>query len=397
MSFTLKQITKLPVGIHRYEKGVYLRVTEKGRFWLFKYQIEGKRREIGLGGVDQPAAAVLAKIEDLRAALRAGIDPKAKVVETRAALRERKRESARQADMPTFREFAPKALERIFFLRQFSCSRTESAWRKDVDFWCENIGHLLLTEIKREHIAKVLLTCWTTKPRRARDLRSRIFGILNVAKGDGLIAQNPAEWKGCLDAVLPSHALVLRTMPEKHHAALPVDDLKTLAQTLWAQNTVHAMAILFGILTVGRRNEWLSGTWDEVDFDEKTFSVPPVRRKDKKPVPHVVPLSRQALKVLMRLDTSGRYLFQGRSSNRIDANYVGTYLKTLTEKPVTLHGFRSTFSDWCARSEKNFLVSEKCLMHAVGNAVFRAYQRDDLLPQRRKLLQEWADFLLPDL
>ena len=59
-----------------------------------------------------------------------------------------------------------------------------------------------------------------------------------------------------------------------------------------------------------------------------------------------------------------------------------------------MHGCRSTFSDWCAQNGKNFLVSEKCLMHAVGGAVFMAYQRDDLLEQRRVLLQEWADFLL---
>ena len=66
----------------------------------------------------------------------------------------------------------------------------------------------------------------------------------------------------------------------------------------------------------------------------------------------------------------------------------------LNEKPATLHGTRSTFSDWCANNDKNFLVSEKCLMHAVGGKVFMAYQRDDLLDKRRQLLQEWADFLL---
>ena len=58
-----------------------------------------------------------------------------------------------------------------------------------------------------------------------------------------------------------------------------------------------------------------------------------------------------------------------------------------------MHGVRSSFSDWCARNGKNFLVSEKCLMHSVGGKVFMAYQRDNLLEQRRVLLQEWADFL----
>lgn len=69
----------------------------------------------------------------------------------------------------------------------------------------------------------------------------------------------------------------------------------------------------------------------------------------------------------------------------------------MTDMPITVHGTRSTFSDWCAKNNKNFLVSEKQLMHAVGNEVFRAYQRDDLLEQRRVLMQEWADYLLPDV
>ena len=395
--FTLKQINKLPEGIHRYERGVYLRVTDKGRFWIFKYQLEGKRREIGLGGIDQPVAAILAKAEELRAAIRDGIDPKEKVVETKQVLRESRKESQKRAEMPTFREFAPSAVDRIVYLRQFTGENTEYAWRKDVDVLCGLLGPLPLNAITRSDIVGILQPLWTTRPRRARDLQSRVFGILNLAKGDGWIDRNPAEWKGNLDAVLPSPSLVRRTIPVKHHAALPADELKSLAHTLWAQETTAAMALLFGILTVGRRNEWLHGIWDEIDLVENTFSVPPTRRKDKKPKPHVVPLSRQAIAVLRRLDTSGKYLFQGRGTVPVGRDTIRKTLVGLANSPATIHGIRSTFSDWCARNDKNFLVSEKCLMHAVGNAVFQAYQRDDLLDQRRVLLQEWADFLLPDL
>lgn len=395
--FTLKQITKLPAGIHRYERGVYLRVTDKGRFWIFKYQIEGKRREIGLGGIDQPIAAILAKAEELRSAIRDGTDPKEKVVETKQVLRKSKKESQKRADMPTFEEYAPGAVDRIVYLRQFVGENTEYAWRRDVDILCRHLGDLPLNAITRSDIVKILEPLWTTHPRRARDFQSRAYGIFNLAKGDGWINRNPAEWKGNLDAVLPSPSLVRRTVPVKHYAALSADELKAIAQKLWNQETTAVMALLFGILTVGRKSEWLRGTWDEIDLAEKTFSVPPARRKDKKPTPHVVPLSRQAVSVLNRLDTSGKYLFQGRGTVPVGRDAVRNALASLTDSPSTIHGIRSTFSDWCARNDKNFLVSEKCLMHAVGNAVFQAYQRDDLLDQRRVLLQEWADFLLPDL
>ena len=126
--------------------------------------------------------------------------------------------------------------------------------------------------------------------------------------------------------------------------------------------------------------------------------MPQERHKDKKPYPHVVPLTRQLLRLIDRLDTSGDYLFQGRGRSAIDQGTALYAIKRASGRDdMTLHGMRSTFSDWGAKNEKNFLVSEKQLMHAVGNNVFRAYQRDDLLEQRRKLMQEWADYLLPNV
>ena len=112
----------------------------------------------------------------------------------------------------------------------------------------------------------------------------------------------------------------------------------------------------------------------------------------------MVPLSRQLLRLLERLDTSGDYIFQGKGKAAVYSCTVLRAIKRASGRDdMTLHGMRSSFSDWCAKNEKNFLVSEKQLMHAVGNAVFQAYQRDDLLEQRRVLMQEWADFLLPNV
>lgn len=65
--FNVKSIPTLPIGIHCYERGVYLRVTTHSRSWLYKYQLNGKRRELGLGSATQPLSAVLAKVAPLKA------------------------------------------------------------------------------------------------------------------------------------------------------------------------------------------------------------------------------------------------------------------------------------------------------------------------------------------
>lgn len=389
-----KTIPSLPQGVHRYERGLYVRVTKTSRSWIYKYQLGGKRHELGLGpAIGQPISAVLAKVSAMKALVAQGVDPKEKIEHNKAEQRTAKAKEK----MPTFSEFVPHALERIFFLRSFVGKNTEPAWRNDATVLTDAFGRMRIDEIHRDDVAAFLRPLWASRPRRARDLLSRLRGILNVAKGEELIAQNPAEWKGCLDAVLPSASLVARSRPANHHAALSPEDLREVVQALWKKDNVTALAVVFGALSAGRANEYLAGLWEEVDLVEKTFSVPQARRKDKKPDPHVVPLSRQMLTLLGRLDTSGDFVFASASAEKpISQTGAREALRQATDKPVTLHGMRSTFSDWCAKNEKNFLVSEKQLMHSVGNSVFRAYQRDDLLAQRRKLMQEWADFLLPD-
>ena len=71
------------------------------------------------------------------------------------------------------------------------------------------------------------------------------------------------------------------------------------------------------------------------------------------------------------------------------------HLKSLSEdKRATFHGFRSTFRVWAAENNVQYEVAEKCLMHTVGNAVYKAYQRSDFLEQRREVMQRWADTLI---
>lgn len=389
--FAIKDIANLPEGIHNYERGVYLRVTKTGRSWLLKFTLNGKRREMGLGPASgQSITAILAQANKAKAMVAEGLDP----IEVKNERREEARAVVvRKKTIPSFRGVASEALDHIISMRAFRGKHTEKSWQHDLKLLGERFADTPVNEITRDDVAALLSSVWRTRPRRGRDLQSRMLGVFDYCILKGWIEKNPAAWKNNLDAVLPSRAVVSRGKIEEHHAAVSAEDMRSIAAALWNSDDAGSMCALFGLLTVGRLSEFSLAKWDEIDLNERTFSVPPERRKDGRGCNHIVPLSRQALAVIHRLDTSGERLF-----TRCGPNVIRRRFKDAADgKPITTHGLRSTFSDWCARNNKNFLVSEKCLMHAVGNQVFRAYQRDDLIDQRRELLQEWADYLLPGI
>lgn len=395
MKPTSKNLKTLPVGIHNLERGVYLRVTTSGkRGWIFKYQLHGRRREMGLGGVDQPITAVQAKAAQARALLVDGIDP---MEEKRAAKAEAK-SAAMKARCPTFAEFVEPTLEHVGFVRQFTGAHTAASWRCTLEAVAKSLGSMRLNEITKDDIAAVYRPVWTEHPRTARDYMNRVNALFEFAMAKGYIEKNPAQWKGNLDSLLPSLSVVRRSKPEEHHAAVSPERLQEIAG--WLRERVEtsptARLLLVVMLTACRLSEIRLAEWTEVDDKAATIAVPQSRRKDRKPEPFIVPLSRQALALVRGApQTGGKYVFEGRSHNsKISHATPVRYLQTQFEDEITVHGFRSTFSDWCAQNDKPFIVSEKCLMHAVGGKVFMAYQRDDLLEKRRKLLQEWADFLL---
>ncbi|MFR3029667.1 MAG: integrase arm-type DNA-binding domain-containing protein, partial [Sutterella wadsworthensis] len=163
--FNVKSIPTLPIGIHCYERGVYLRVTTHSRSWLYKYQLNGKRRELGLGSATQPLSAVLAKVAPLKALVAQGIDPKDQIAKEKAE----KKAAEVKSSMPTFSEYVDHAFEKILYLRGFTGAKTEAAWRCDIDKLKEAFGKQRLDAITRDDVAAFLRQWWTTKPRRGED------------------------------------------------------------------------------------------------------------------------------------------------------------------------------------------------------------------------------------
>lgn len=375
---TSKNIFKLPTGRYRLEPGIYLRVTGNSRSWTLIQQKNGVKQEIGLGSAHQVSITeVRAKASQLRERLDLDQTP---IVE-----------------QVLFKDFIPKAFERICFIRQLGKS-TQESWKSSIRQLIHYFGNKEISKISSLDIANYFSKRWVSNHEISKIRLFHLRGLLSIAVKERLITHNPADWENALENYLPSSYHVRKGRPKNHWTALSAADAQKFVHLLKSSNSNMAPVMLCIILTACRKNEISKAKWKEYNPEEKILRVPPERRKDRYPEDFLIPLPRQVQEILENLPRNSEWIFpstNGRPRLCLQPQF-------LPEKVIqyfdhfTLHGFRSTFSDWCAENNKPYLVSEKCLMHSVGSQTYRAYQRSDLLEQRRQLLQEWADFLLEE-
>ena len=360
----------------RIDQGLYLRTQGTSKSYIFKYQFAGKRKELGVGSAKQfTVTAIKARVAKLRAMILNGVDPAEHIKKQKAEAVKAKK--VVELTTPTFAEFAPGAIEQLKFLRNWRSPKNERQWYTSMETYVYPVfGNTPLDKVTKDDVLSVLTPIWYKIIDTADKVQSRIEQIFNQAIKAGICTDNPARWRDNLDAHLPSKATVKKGRITKHHAAVSPRQLRMVVTGLRMMPDVTAKAVLYGILSAGRVQEFSESQWIEIDNDRQIHNIP--RRKvDDDGEVFKVPLSRQMVEILESLPKDCKYEF----------------LKRHSPWDITMHGCRSTFSDWCAENEKNVLVSEKCLMHVGGDKVFRAYQRSDLMNQRRQLLQEWADFL----
>lgn len=353
--------------------------------------LNGRRRELSLGGVETPLDQVRAMAASLKAMIARGVDPLSE--RDKRKEEEAQRQAQEQKESVLFQDFYEPALRftaehRKWVGREYLSTRLSWMLRYAVPI----IGDKPVYSITAQNVAEVLSPVW--EKAFADNLRGALSFIFRRAIALELREDDPAEWKA-LERYLPSRAVMKKGKAEGHRAAVDASTLREVVKALIEKNSTMTLALVFGIITVLRAREFCESKWTEISWEDKTLSVPPERRKDKKPVPFVVPLSAQAMRILEFMPRVCEYVFSGDSKRPVTQTGLLKRIKNLCDQPITVHGTRSTFSDWCAKNDKNFLVSEKCLMHSVGGAVFMAYQRDDLLDKRRELLQEWADYICP--
>lgn len=375
--------------------GLYLQITPNGaRSWLLRYAIDGERHGMGLGPFPEVSLATAReKAREARAVIRAGGDPLAEKREARAA----RRSAITFADAAeaTIKAKAP----------EFRSEKHRKQWRATLDTYAlPVIGSMGVADIAVGDVQRVLEPIWNVKTETATRLRGRIEAVLAWATVHGHRGgDNPARWRGNLDAVLPKPRRVAKA---KHFPALSLNDAPEWFSDLRSRQGFATRALEFLALTAARSGEVRQATWDQVDFQAEVWTIPPEKMKAMNV--HRVPLSTPAVELLMGMDRMGAspFVFPAARGGplsdmalsacmkRINEARPGGYLDAQSKRPVVPHGLRSTFRDWAAeKTEYPSEMAEMALAHNVGSAVERAYRRTDMVERRRAMMQDWSAFL----
>jgi integrase len=392
---TVKNATR--PGLYGDGAGLYLNVGPTGgKSWLFRFMLNGKAREMGLGPLHTIGLAEARERALTARKLRLdGVDP----LETRRTERARKaaEAAADAAALVTFK----KAAEGYIATNQAAWrnSKHRAQWTATLTaFVYPIIGDVAVSKVDTGLITQILEPIWTSKTETASRLRGRIETVLEYAKVHGWrTGENPARWKGHLANILPPPAKVAKV---EHHPALPWDEVGSFMLELDDQDGVAALALRFTILTAARTGEVIGATWGEIDLKAAVWTIPPARMKGEEE--HRVPLAESALAVLRkaaklrRSDTRDASVFPGRNSGAsscLSDMSMLALLKRMKRADLTVHGFRSTFRDWASENTRHeHAVVEKALAHAIPSAVEAAYRRGDLFEKRRRLMDDWAAF-----
>lgn len=356
------------------------------RSWVFRYEFDGARHDMGLGPVHTLGLAdARERARELRQKIKAGIDP---LDAKREAKRERLAKNAEQAKAVTFKACADMYLDA--HSDGWKNPKHRAQWRSTLETYAYPVmGNLAVSDIDTSHVFKTIEPIWKQKTETAKRLQSRIENILGYATVRGFrTGDNPARWRGHLKALLPARGKIQKV---KHHPALPYLDAPAFMAELRDRQSMSARALELTILTAVRTNEAIGATWEEIDLKGKTWTIPASRMKADRE--HRVPLSDRAVEILEGIPRQGRYVFSGAHKGQPLSNMAMLELLRGMRPGITTHGFRSTFRDWAAETTAvpNHVV-EMALAHAIGDDVEKAYRRGDLLAKRTRLMKLWADY-----
>lgn len=368
--------------------GLCLKIDAAGnKSWVLRVLIGSRRRSMGLGGYPSVTLAIaIEKARKARGLIEEGIDP--------IGHRQKLKEGSATVSFS-------KAAE-LFIENKSPEWRNEkhiAQWRSTIKEYCQSINSKDVSQIETHHIRQLLEGIWLTKTETASRLRGRIEAILDWAtvnkyrKGD-----NPARWSGHLEHLLASPKKIRQV---EHHKALPWKEMPDFVKKLNAMNGIGTRCFEFLLLTLCRSNEAREAMWLEIDFENKTWTVPAERTKQKKK--HIVALSDRAINLLKSLEQNGEYLFSTNGKKPISDGTMMVSLKRMAKtnealKGYTVHGFRSTYRDWGAETTQySNDTLESALGHKVGNSVELAYKRTNFLEQRYPLMEDWASFIYKEV
>lgn len=411
--------------------GLLLQITATGgRSWIMRARIAGQRKHFGLGAYPEvPLAEARRRAADIRDAIKTGADPAqawrigwiARDLMAKGYAQSEAWVTARQqsetiqtgvveARKMTFADAVDDYLKSK--LAEFRNEKHRKQWRATLDTYAApTLGNLKIDTITVHDVEKALLPIWATKTETASRLRGRIESVLAWATvKKHRTGDNPARWKGNLDAILPKPSKVAT---KDNQPAIGLDDAAGWWKALRKREGMVARALEFLTLCASRSGEIRGARWDEfrdLEGDAPLWIIPAERMKAGRE--HRVPLTPEAVAVLQALPRTEEspYVFWAARGGMLSDMSISAVMRRMHGDAVKVghkgwvdprsgkasvpHGLRSTFRDWTAeRTDYPRDMAEIALAHSVGSEVERAYRRGDMLEKRRALMVDWAAFL----
>jgi integrase len=383
---SLPKLYKTP-GYHHDGGGLYLQVTANGgRSWVFRYMLDKRAREMGLGSADLwDLTSIRAKVLELKRLLLDGIDP----IAARDGERRQRQQAAALAR--TFEECAVEyhQLNEAKWKNTKHASQFINTLRT---YTFPTFGNWPVAEIQAADVVRALKPIWTEKSETATRVLQRVRTVLDWSATRK--HRNPVPdgfWKE-VATFLPHRG----KKEAAHLAACPYQQVGTLLVAVrdsTASNLVK-LAFVFTVLTAARSGEARGATWKEIDLSQAVWKLPKERMKAGRP--HTVPLSTTAIDILRQArerSPKSELVFPSPKQRQL-SDMVFTQLLRRLEAKVTMHGFRSSFRDWAAeQTSYPREVCEAALAHSAGDKTEAAYLRTEHLQKRRALMEDWAVYL----
>jgi integrase len=363
--------------------GLYLWVYSDGRkYWRMRYWQVGKEKSLSVGVYPKVSLSDARKKRDeVRKQLDADLDPSAE----RKAANLRKKLAAENSFEAVAREWYGKQLH------SWVPHHASDVKRRLENNIFPSIGKRPIDEVQAPEL---LETIRKIEARGAYDLAHRVLQVCGQVFRYGIATSRctrnlSTDLRGALTPHKKQHQAAARPneLPELLRAIARYDDTgdkqTRLALQLLAQTFV-------------RTNELIGAEWAEFDMANALWIIPAGRMKMK--ADHVVPLSRQALAMLAELreiSSGSRFVFPGRNRDKpISNNTMLFALYRLGYKgKMTGHGFRAVASTILNETGFNPDVIERQLAHCERNEVRGAYNRAEYLPERKRMMQYWAEYL----
>ena len=365
-------------------RGLYLEIAPAGsRWWRFKYRFAGKEKRISLGVYpDVGLKQARDKREEARRQVAAGIDPSEARKQTKQALIENSVNTFEAIAREWFEKHSPN-WEASYSVKLLA--RLEA----NIFPW---IGRSPIVAIKAPELLSILRR---VESRGALETAHRLLNycgsIFRYAIATGRAERDvAADLRGALPPSIPQHHASI-TEPQGVAGLLRAIDG-------YRGSDVTRAALRLAPLVFVRPGELRKAEWTEIDLEASEWRIPAERMKMRSK--HIVPLSRQAvaiLKDLKPLTGKGRFVFPGERSRArpMSENTVNGGLRRLgyTGSEMTGHGFRSMASTLLNEQGWDRDAIERQLAHSERNSIRAAYNFAEHLPERRRMMQAWADYL----